>query len=98
MKITIPKDSINPHLMLTKAGYHGHFNGSYVMRLRGNDFPRFHVYIIQNKKGKIILNLHLDQSAAVYKNVKAHAGESSSEVVTDEVKRIKRWISYFKSK
>lgn len=95
MNIPFPNEKINPHIFFTKAGYHAHRNGSYAMRLGGNEFPRFHCYLQENKNGGMSLSLHLDQSPAVYMGHKAHHGESKSEVVLEEAERLKRWIAYF---
>ncbi|MFH0818776.1 MAG: hypothetical protein V1898_02160 [Patescibacteria group bacterium] len=97
MKITIAKNSINPHYLMTKAGYNAHYNDSYVMRLSGGDYPRFHVYINENNNGDMVLNLHLDQTKAVNKWMKhAHRGEGDSDVVKQEHDRLVKWINYFK--
>ena len=94
MKLDTPAQSVNPHLLLTKAGYHAHPQGSYVMRLGSGHYPRFHVYVKTNKN-KLTFNLHIDQKPGVHLGAKAHAGESDTPVVQEEAARLQRWIKYF---
>lgn len=96
MKIVFTSTQIgDPERFIRRCGYGRHKtrNGevSYVKRVHGDWYPRFHVYILE-KKDKIIFNLHLDQRAPVYEGVKAHAGEYNSEVVKKETERIKKFI------
>lgn len=100
MKFKFPAQSVNPHMAMTKAGYHAHPNGkSYVMRLGRGDYPRFHAYFNQDKQGNMVLSLHLDQSPAVHKWAKhAHHGEYKDERVEEEMERVKRWIAYFSTR
>lgn len=97
MHITIPANIINPHILLTKAGYNAHPNDSYVLRIGGGNYPRFHVYFTKNAAGDLNLNLHLDQSPAVSAGMKAHHNEKDSEVVRQEAARLQRWIGYYQS-
>jgi hypothetical protein len=64
---------------------------SFVRRLRGFFYPRFHVYIEQNSD-KIIYNLHLDQKKPSYEGSNAHNGEYTGQVVEQEAERIKQMI------
>jgi len=64
---------------------------SYVRRLRGYQFPRFHIYL-----EKEYINLHLDQKASCYQGVSAHSGEYETEVVKEEGKRIQGFIEKYK--
>lgn len=95
MRLFIPANTVNPHMLLTKAGYHAHPNDSYVLRLGSGFFPRFHVYLDKNANNDLTLNLHLDQSPAVYQGQKAHRGEKDTLVVREEAERLKRWINYY---
>lgn len=87
-----------PNLM-RKLGYH--FWGekketkemTFIRPIRGVPFPRFHVWLKENKEtGEIFLNLHLDQKKPIYKNVPAHSGEYEGEVVEKEAERIKNFF------
>lgn len=97
MKIITLANSLNPEMMLVKAGYSEIPNGSYVLNLRSGHYPRFHIYINNRENGELEFNLHLDQTPAVYSGVKAHRGESDSEVVVKEAERLKRWIGYYQN-
>ena len=84
---------INIRNLLLKIGYHQH-GDSFVSPLGSSYYPRFHIYTKQKNDGSLILDLHLDQKKAVYKGLKAHMGESNSEVVKEEAGRIQRWLVY----
>lgn len=64
---------------------------SYVRRLRGYRYPRFHIYI-----GKNELTLHLDQKAPIYQNMSAHCADYEGEVLEKEVERIKKILEMYK--
>lgn len=67
-----------------KSGEH-----SFVRPLEGLPYPRFHIYLKENKeKGLININLHLDQKKPSYKGSSAHSGEYEGEVVKIELQRI----------
>jgi len=65
---------------------------SIVRPIAGSDYPRFHIYIKEEKTGDFIFNLHLDQKKPSYSGVHAHSGEYEGELVNEEAKRIKRMI------
>lgn len=55
-----------------------------------NLYPRFHIYLKENKKtGEIVINLHLDQKKPIYKGAPAHSGEYDGKIVETEAERIK---------
>ncbi len=83
--------------LMREIGYH--FQGinkekeelTFTRSLGPNNYPRFHIYLKENKKtGEIFINLHLDQKKPIYKGAPAHAGEYEGKVVEAEVKRIKQ--------
>lgn len=77
-----------------------------VRSISGAEYPRFHIFIIEEEKGKaqtpseegykeeskLIFNLHLDQKKPSYSNSPAHSGEYQGEVVEGEVERIKKLL------
>lgn len=98
MKIILDKSKIaDPEKFIRRCGYGkllDRHSGqvSYARRLGGVGFyPRFHVYIIE-EKDKIIFNLHLDQKRPIYEGVTAHSGEYDGEVVEREAERIRSVI------
>lgn len=99
MEIFLPAQiKENPQVILRRLGYHPYqdpYKGeiSFIRRLGSYYYPRFHIYIISTKKGKI-LNLHLDQKKPSYSKGHAHAAEYESEVVKQEAERIKKFIHY----
>ncbi len=97
MKIELPGDgSVNALYVLRKAGY-AYFvdpvthEGSYVLRLTGGFYPRFHLYL-KETTGKVTLDLHLDQKKPSYGTNNAHNGEYDGPTVEKECKRLKSWI------
>ncbi|MBU4369278.1 hypothetical protein KKG58_00770 [Patescibacteria group bacterium] len=96
MKIKIPSVSIDTDKLIKRCGYAelrrrtGEI--SYVRRLRGYQFPRFHIYIENG-----FFNLHLDQKAPIYQGVSAHSGEYDGEILEKEKERIKEIIKEFQT-
>lgn len=94
MQINIPNISISPDKLIKHCGYAEIRNReggiSYVRRLRGYQYPRFHIYL---KKGYI--NLHLDQKKPSYQGVSSHSGEYDTEVVKEEGERIEQIIKRY---
>ncbi len=110
MQIKVPNISISPDSLIKRCGYaelrtkRGQV--SYVRRLRGYQYPRFHIYCERSEQqgserseGSYIekgcFNLHLDQKAPIYKGVTAHSGEYDGEVVEKEAIRIKQIINKY---
>jgi len=96
MKIFFDRTQVSdPEKFIRRCGYglHKTRNGevSYVKRVHRDWYPRFHVYVLEDKE-KIVFNLHLDQRQPVYAGVTAHAGEYDGEVVEREAERIKKFI------
>jgi len=75
--------------LMRKIGYLFQKENQFVRPLERNDYPRFHLYIKENKE-EIILNLHLDQKRPVYKTAHNHAAEYKGKVVETEAQRIKQ--------
>lgn len=88
---------LNELVLMNRLGYHVHTNRydattSYVKRLRGLPYPRFHVYL--TKEGdRLIVALHLDEKQPSYAGTARHAGQYDSEVVRQEAARIQLFIS-----
>lgn len=93
MRINFPANvSLDSQHLIKRCGYaelrRKTGETSYVRRLRGYQFPRFHIYIEQG-----FFNLHLDQKAPIYQGIVAHSGEYDGEVVEKEAERIKQIIN-----
>ncbi len=96
MKIIFEAAKIeDPEKFIRRCGYGQHRtrNGevSYVKRVHGDWYPRFHIYVLTEKEN-IVFNLHLDQRAPVYEGQTAHAGEYDGVVVEKEAERIKNFV------
>ena len=89
MKIRIKNSGENTINLMRKIGYLFQKENQFVKPLERSDYPRFHLYIKENKE-EIILNLHLDQKRPVYKTAHDHAAEYEGKVVETEAQRIKQ--------
>ena len=95
MRIDIPLDILaEPSHIIKRCGYaeikDQEGKVSYIRRLRGYHYPRFHIYIENNS-----FNLHLDQKAPSYLGTPAHSGEYEGGAVEEEAERIKQFITTF---
>jgi len=63
---------------------------SFVRALDQNHYPRFHVYLKEDKpKKEVHLTLHLDQKSMSYKGSTAHSGDYDGKLLTEESERLK---------
>ena len=62
---------------------------SFVRRLGGYHYPRFHVYLKEDKSGQLFCTLHLDQKKPSYEGAAAHSGEYDGTLVEQEAERIR---------
>lgn len=87
----------NPRNLLRDCGYqeiHDRKTGknSFVRRLRGDFYPRFHVYIAKAQPELLEISMHLDMKRPVYEGFTAHSGEYDGELVENEAARMKEII------
>lgn len=79
-----------PHVFMRSAGYARHENRagevSWVRRISGMDFPRYHVYVQEGEP--VIFSIHIDQKAPTYDGFSAHNGEYDGPLIDAEVRRI----------
>lgn len=85
-----------PLLALRKAGYSPFTDPvtgdeSFVLRLTTEYYPRFHVYI-EEERGNTVISLHLDQKKPSYGSGHAHGGEYDGPVIEKEMMRIDGWV------
>lgn len=82
---------------MLRAGYHEFSDPntgkiSYIRRLSGDFYPRFHIYL-EEAKGQTMIRLHLDQKKPSYGGgTRAHGGEYDGSVVEGEIVRLKQFI------
>lgn len=96
MKIRIKNKLQNPARIMRDLGYKidrhsGKKEISFSRPVRGNKFPRFHIYYKASGKR---LNLHLDQKAPIYRGASDHGAEYSGKIVEEEAERIKKYFKY----
>jgi len=66
---------------------------SFVRALSQNPYPRFHVYLKENKpKREVYVTLHLDQKGMSYKGSTAHSGDYDGDLLKEEAERIKTFF------
>ena len=96
MEITLKKGNQIPPVVLRQAGYAPYINKegvqSFVRRVHGTDFPRFHLYIKEEDEHTFLCSVHLDQKRPSYMGSKAHGGDYDSETVQGEAERIHKSI------
>ncbi len=98
MKFHAPKTHVHqPLAILRKAGYSFFIDPlskkeSYVLRMTGEFYPRFHLYIKETGT-EVIFDLHLDQKKASYAGSNMHGGEYDGPAVEREMGRIKDWVA-----
>lgn len=77
---------------MRRLGYAPYSNrqgeSSYVRRIAGYEFPRYHLYIQSIEGTDMTCSVHIDQKAPVIKGATAHAGDYDSPQVAEEVKRL----------
>ncbi len=94
MKIYLKDFDGNIVNLMRKLGYYpdrrsNRNEPSFSRPLRGNKFPRFHIYYKPDRK---CLNLHLDQKAPPYQGASDHGAEYNSPLVKEEGQRIKSYV------
>lgn len=96
MKVYLPFDfPQDTRVFMRRSGYAEHNNHSgvsYVKRLTRDHYPRFHVYVQQDRDNRWTINLHLDQKKASYAGSSMHNGEYDGEQVEREAARIEGLI------
>ncbi len=79
--------------ILRKCGYFANYDPrtgkmSFIRKIGGGRYPRFHVYIKGEQLGDIKLNLHADMKEASYGEETAHSGEYDTDLVKREYARV----------
>jgi len=93
MNFTIQNPSTHSRNLLRRAGYALHANRegkvSYVKRIHGDEYPRFHLYVNKEEPGTLMeLSLHLDEKRPSYEGHTAHSGEYEGPLIEQERDRI----------
>lgn len=92
MNFPIKKNNQNGVVVLRRFSYAPYTNRqggeSFVRRVGGGEFPRFHLYINSETDTDLICSVHLDQRAPMYKGSTAHGGDYDSPEVASEIRRL----------
>jgi len=98
MNFAIDKKQLNmPGLEIMRRAGYAFFRDpksgqeSFVRRLHGEFYPRFHLYLSE-ERGHLVFNLHLDQKKASYEGSHKHSADYDGLVVAEEIRRIKQAI------
>ena len=96
LKVDRSKTNIDPYNFLRRAGYGFIIDKksgkeSFVKRLGNGHYPRFHMYLEENKSN-YIFDLHIDQQQSSL-GPKRHKTEYEGERVLEELKRLKQLIN-----
>ena len=100
MKIIIDRKNLkeNPAQFMRRAGYgfiqdRRRGTESFARRITREHYPRFHVYI-KDERDKVIFDMHLDQKRATYAGAHAHNAEYDGPVVEREINRLKQMLNF----
>ena len=99
MKLIINRADISEHPehFLRRVGYafiRDNRTGkeSFVRRLGSHFYPRLHMYV-EERGDNITFDLHLDQKQASYQGARMHNAEHHGEVVENEIRRLKSFVT-----
>lgn len=88
----IKKGGNNAPMALRRLGYAVYTNRqgvqSFVRRVRGREFPRYHLYINNENEQEVTCSVHIDQSAPSYQGARAHGGDYDSPHILQEIARL----------
>lgn len=94
MKFEITGNDQGKLMRLRRLGYAPYRNKqgkeSFVKRIQGNNFPRFHLYVNVDAEKILECSIHIDQTAPIYTSGNAHRGDYASPALESEVRRIKQ--------
>lgn len=98
MQIRLKNLKSNPTSFMRSCGYsleRAEGNElSFMRRLYGADYPRFHIYT-HAENDVLVINLHLDQKKPSYEGSNAHSGEYDGELIEAEIERIKSFADSY---
>jgi len=87
MKFVVSSKGQNILTMMRRLGYHPHpKNQSFIRRISGGLFPRFHAYVSDHPEG-VEIKLHLDQKGVCYSGQTAHSGDYEDNQALDQEKQ-----------
>lgn len=79
-------------MVMRRLGYSPYTNRqgveSFVRRIRGAGFPRYHLYINSEHDDEMMCSVHIDQRAPSYHGSSAHSGDYDSPLVAQEILRL----------
>ncbi len=97
MKFSIKNISVNPVMLMRRAGYtfqrHSNPNEqSYILPMGRNGYPRFHAYITKENTN-LNISIHIDHTKHTHNGMIRHSGEyDDSGALGPEVERLKKFL------
>lgn len=88
----------NSYSILRDAGYipiHDRMSGkdSFVFKIRGDRYPRYHLYVEDETDAGVKWHLHIDHKEHGWNE--RHDTDYDSAEVTEEAGRLRRWLAYY---
>jgi hypothetical protein len=89
----------NSTVILRAAGYIPLFDRqsgkeSYALKIRGDRYPRFHLYVKEESDSGVWWHVHLDQKEHGWSESR-HDTEYDGEEVKKEGERLVRWLAHY---
>ena len=92
----IKKGEYNSLMTMRRLGYAAYTNRqgveSFVRRIHGSEFPRYHLYVNKENEHELMCSVHIDQRAPSYQGTSAHGGDYDSPQVLEEIERLQASI------
>jgi len=91
--------SKNSYSVLREAGYIPIFDRqsgkeSYVLKIRGDRYPRFHLYVQEETSAGVTWHVHMDQKEHGWSDSR-HDTQYDTAEVKEEAERLRRWLTHF---
>lgn len=90
----------NSYAILREAGYIPLFDRqsgkqSFAFKIRGDRYPRFHVYVQEESDTTLVLHLHLDHKEHGWSETSRHDADYDGPEVKEEGGRLLRWLAHY---
>lgn len=91
--------SKNSYAILREAGYIPLFDRqsgkqSFAFKIRGDRYPRFHVYVQEETDTVLALHVHMDSKAHGWSDSR-HDADYDGPEVREEAGRLLRWLAHY---
>lgn len=94
----IKKGAYHSLMIMRRLGYAPYTNrqgvDSFVRRVHGAEFPRYHLYVNNESENEMICSVHIDQRAPSYQGTHAHGGDYDSPLTDAEIERLQAFTQF----